>query len=58
MGQPYEQFCKENMSWLKRVLKSIKLDTGLSFNLYDLTNEKTHIEAVSEALYKTLRVKI
>lgn len=33
LGRPYEQYCKENFSFLIRLLDSIKLGSGLRFNL-------------------------
>lgn len=57
LGKPYEYICKEHMSWLERTLKSIKLDTGLGFQIKDITKHSSHAESINSAHYRALRAR-
>jgi hypothetical protein len=49
VARPYEQFCKENLSWLEKHLKAIKLHEGIPFSLKDLTSSPKHNELMQKA---------
>jgi len=51
VARPYEQFCKENLSWLDKYLKAVKLHEGLLFNLKDITGSPKHSEILQKAQY-------
>ena len=50
LSEPYQQFCKENLSWIERYLHILKAGKqGLPFQLKELTENPKHAELLNIA---------
>ena len=58
-AKPFEAFCKENLSFLTKLLHATKLATGLDFNLkqFGFFEDRTIDKYVHATEYKALVVK-